>query len=191
MTSETIIYDIMPLDLKEIARYAHCDLDDCADAIGQCVSEALPVITNRVCFQIFDLSFSDTLIDLGFAKTNSTDLRKNLKNCNHVAVFAATVGVGIDRLIQKYNRISPSKALLLQAVGTEAVETVCNRFCEDLKEKYHHVHPRFSPGYGDLPLILQKELFAALSCERKIGITLNNSLMMSPSKSVTALVGIE
>jgi 5-methyltetrahydrofolate--homocysteine methyltransferase len=29
-----------------------------------------------------------------------------------------------------------------------------------------------------------------LDCNRKIGLTLNDSLLMSPSKSVTALIGV-
>ena len=51
------------------------------------------------------------------------------------------------------------------------------------------VRPRFSPGYGDLPLALQREVFAALDCPRRIGLTLSDSLLMSPTKSVTALIG--
>ena len=50
--------------------------------------------------------------------------------------------------------------------------------------------PRFSPGYGDLPLSLQRDIFRVLDCPRKIGLTLNESLLMSPSKSVTAIVGL-
>ena len=50
--------------------------------------------------------------------------------------------------------------------------------------------PRFSPGYGDLPLEMQRDIFRVLDCSRKIGLTLNESLLMSPSKSVTAIVGI-
>lgn len=50
--------------------------------------------------------------------------------------------------------------------------------------------PRFSPGYGDLPLSAQREIFAVLDCGKRIGLMLNDSLLMSPSKSVTAFVGI-
>ena len=52
------------------------------------------------------------------------------------------------------------------------------------------LRPRFSPGYGDLPLEVQKSVFAVLDCPRKIGLSLNDSLLMSPSKSVTAFAGI-
>ena len=99
---------------------------------------------------------------------------------------AATVGVGIDRLIAKYSRISPSKALMLQAIGAERIEALCNAFCNDLSACDNSCIKRFSPGYGDLPLEVQRDIFSVLDCGKYIGVSLNGSLVMSPSKSVTA-----
>ena len=48
----------------------------------------------------------------------------------------------------------------------------------------------FSPGYGDLPLDTQKELVQVLDMHRKIGVSLTDSCLMVPSKSVTAILGI-
>ena len=53
-----------------------------------------------------------------------------------------------------------------------------------------HTRARFSPGYGDLKLSSQKDIFRVLDCSRKIGLSLNDSLLMSPSKSVTAIIGV-
>ena len=97
------------------------------------------------------------------------------------------MGIAPDRLAQKYSRVSPVKALFLEAVGNERIEALCDVFCGE----YANARPRFSPGYGDLPLDLQKDIFAALDCSRKIGLTLNQSLLMSPSKSVTAIMGLK
>ena len=67
-------------------------------------------------------------------------------------------------------------------------------FCNELAETYAteglSLRPRFSPGYGDFPLEAQESVFKALDCHRKIGLALNDSLLMSPSKSVTAIVGL-
>ena len=113
-----------------------------------------------------------------------------LADCINI-LFAATVGVEIDRLIGKYGRLSPTKALLFQAIGAERIEALCDAFCADIKKEYNTgLEPRFSPGYGDLPLSAQKNIFAVLDPERRIGLTLNSSLLMSPSKSVTAFVGL-
>ena len=53
------------------------------------------------------------------------------------------------------------------------------------------LRPRFSAGYGDLPLEYQRRIFDLLDPPTHIGLTLNDSYLMSPSKSVTALIGVE
>ena len=129
-----------------------------------------------------------------FAEVESSALAKNLKGCESSVVFAATIGIEIDRIIQKYSRTDLSKAVFMQAIGAERIEALCDAFCDKLKteksEKGLFLRPRFSAGYGDLSIELQRDIMRALDCGRKIGVTLNESLLMSPSKSVTAIVGI-
>ena len=80
----------------------------------------------------------------------------------------------------------------MQALGAERIEALCDAFCDSLiSEKGVLLRPRFSPGYGDLPLEVQKDIFSLLECHKRIGVSLNESLLMSPSKSVTAFVGLE
>ena len=50
--------------------------------------------------------------------------------------------------------------------------------------------PRYSPGYGDVPLSVQKDICRELDCAKTVGITLTESLLMIPEKSVTAVIGI-
>jgi len=51
--------------------------------------------------------------------------------------------------------------------------------------------PRFSPGFGDFGLEHQKAILDLVNAERLLGITVNKSYMMSPMKSVTAIMGIK
>lgn len=190
--------DLPPPSYKEIARYMKADLlnDETNVLISQCLNECEGKIIGKVVYGEFPISCNEDVLDLGFTTTKSNDLKKLLStNCNSIILFAATVGIGIDRLILKYTRTSPSKALCFQAIGTERVEALCNAFSLETKEKYaslgYTLTPRFSAGYGDLPLSLQREIFAALACEKHLGLTLNNSLLMSPTKSVTAIIGIK
>ncbi len=178
-----------PVSTKEILRYAGCKEagEDILTLIKECMPEAERVLSYKVCYGEFGLSVSDEVCDFGAFSVASSDLSKNLEGCDRVLIFAATVGVGLDRLIAKYSRISPSRALLFQAIGAERIEALCDLFC---KESGLKLKPRFSPGYGDLPLCTQKEIFAVLSPEKRIGLTVNDSMLMSPTKSVTAIVGI-
>ena len=125
--------------------------------------------------------------DLDFKSEN---LEKNLKGCKEVVVFGATIGTGMDFLIGKYGKISPVKGLMFQAIGSERIESLCDELCKYLSEENGGLRPRFSPGYGDFTLDNQKNIFKLLDCSRKIGLTLNDSLLMSPTKSVTAVAGI-
>ena len=172
---------------KEISRYAG-NLQDEA-LLAECISEVSDKLVYNVCYQKFPFEKQCETLNLGFAQVNSADLAKNLDGCDGILLFAATVGVELDRLIMKYCKISPVKALIFQAIGTERIEKLCDQFCKDMA-KEENIKPRFSPGYGDLPLDLQKEIFAALDCGKNIGLTLNDSMLMSPTKSVTAIVGI-
>lgn len=192
----TKTYPQPPFDKKEILRYAGVrgDVPELAELVQECMQEIENKLVYKVCFRESSIKDEKIYLDLDFLKTDSADLRKNLKGCSRVVLFAATVGIELDRLIAKYSRISPTKALLFQAIGAERIESLCDIFNGEITKQAEEAglftRPRFSPGYGDLPIETQKEIFSVLDCPRKIGLSLNDSLLMSPSKSVTALIGI-
>ena len=180
--------------LREIVRYSGGGDES---LISDCLAEAERVLTYSVCFALTEASVKDGEVDLGFAKVASRGLSKNLCGCKYAAVLAATVGVGIDRLIAKYGRLSPSRAAIMQAIGSERVESLCDAFESELLSRLEAcgmegaaLRPRFSPGYGDLSLNLQREIFGFLDPPGRIGVSLGDSLLMTPSKSVTAIIGI-
>jgi len=186
-------YDAPPMDEHEVFRYAGCKGDEASvrELLDGCKAETADVLTYKVCYLPLDVRVTDDFCDLGVFGVRSKHLARNLDGCAKAVVFAATVGVGIDRLIAKYSVLSPTKALLLDAIGTERIEALCNAFCDDAEKEYNlSARPRYSPGYGDLGLPFQKEIFSVLNCRKHIGLSLSDSLMMSPSKSVTAIVGL-
>lgn len=186
-------YSQPPVCQKEILRYAGCkDADkDILKLTTECINEAKDKISYKLCYSEFDVKVEDNICDFGVCKFASKDLATNLRGCTKAVLFAATLGAEFDRLVAKYSRLSPAKALMLEALGNERIEALCDAFCEDIKAEFGTpLKPRFSAGYGDLPLDTQRSIFALLDCERRIGLTLNDSLLMSPSKSVTAFVGI-
>lgn len=155
------------------------------------ISELLGIVSPRLCYSIYPLSINSSTVDLGFTSVQSADLAKCLLGCTDVIAVCATVGLDTDRLIAKYSRLSPSRALILQAAGAASVEALLDTFENELKEDGYMLRPRFSCGYGDLPLTLQKNIFAALDCQKNIGVSLTDSMLMTPTKSVSALIGVE
>ena len=180
-------YALPTVDRREWFRYmgARDASDELCSLAESCLREAEGCFRARVCYGEFPISVE---------AWNSRSLDEWLVGCDRVVIFAATVGLEIDRLIAKYSRVAPARAMCLQALGTERVEALCDVFCEEMKMRAQKngeiVTKRFSPGYGDLPLKMQKEVFRLLNCSVRIGLTLNESLLMSPTKSVTAIMGI-
>ena len=194
--NETILtktYSAPPIDEKEILRYAGgIDDDNTIKLLNECINEVLDCITYKVCYCELPVKTNGDLCDFGLFNVQSKNLTINLSGCNSVIIFGATIGIGIDRLITKYSHISPAKALMLQAFGAERIEALCDDFCKDIQNTLKiQLKPRFSAGYGDLPLDTQKQIFSLLNLPKNIGLTLNDSLLMSPTKSVTAFIGIQ
>ena len=184
-TPQIKIYPPPPVDLCEILRYAGSKTADpavCA-LLSECLSEVQPGLCYRVCFLELPVAVTEDTCVLGAVSFHSRDLAAHLRGSASAVIFAATVGVEPDRLLLRYSRLSPARALLLQAIGAERIEALCDVFCDDIVG----ARARFSPGYGDLPLHTQRDLFRLLQPEKHIGVTLNDSLLMSPAKSVTAI----
>lgn len=190
-------YTAPDLDRREILRYAGVR-DEAAEVealLEECLSEAEPLLSYRACFCELPLKVEGNHLTVGIHSVDSASLSARLQGCSRAVIFAATIGIALDRLIVRYSASMPSKAVLFSAIGDERVEALCDCFCQELSEQYAEIGatlcPRFSPGYGDLSLEFQNIIFSELDCSRKLGLCLGKNLLMTPSKSVTAIVGIK
>lgn len=122
------------------------------------------------------------------------DIRELLAGCPEAVLMAVTIGQGIDRLLARSSVSNMADAVIMDACASTAVENVADNFESDLRREVEaeglYLTDRFSPGYGDLPLAVQRQLCAALDTGRRIGLSLSPSLLMVPGKSVTAILGI-
>ncbi len=162
--------------------------------IDECMAEFIPAVSYKASFCRLPISDPGDTLSLGFAEVKSTNLKKNLYACKEIILLSATCGAAVDRLIQRYSRLFPGKALIMDALGGAAIEsfadTLCADFKDELKGENLFLRPRFSPGYGDFDLAHQREIFRFLDSSRKIGLSLTDSLLMTPTKSVSAVIGI-
>ncbi|MBR5903394.1 MAG: hypothetical protein IKZ15_04105 [Clostridia bacterium] len=189
----TLTLPLPPVNEREALRYAACPEPDEAtlSLLLQCINEAQPIISPRVCWCVQEVTMTDGGCMLGHIDTGSHDLGNILDGCDQAVIFGATLGVELDRLINKYGHLSPVRALMLQALGSERIEALCDSFCTYISETLGRgLTPRFSPGYGDMKLERQAEIFALLDCPKNIGLCLTQGMIMTPSKSVTAICGI-
>ena len=118
---------------SEIIRYAGgADGETLDFAVEKCLTELLPKISCKACYDEFDVKSDGETLDFGFAKVKSQKLAKNLAGCRRVVIFAATLGIETDRYLQKCSLISPASALIAQSTGASAIEEWCNKICEIL-----------------------------------------------------------
>lgn len=157
--------------------------------IPKCLNELKKCVSARFVSRFCDIKRTESGLDLGFGEIVSADLNENLAQCQRAAVFAVTLGSGVDRLLIKLGKLMPSEQFISDAIASALAETACDEAEKLIFEGISHA-PRFSPGYGDLALETQKPLLQFLDAEKKVGITLSSSLLMTPTKSITAIAGI-
>lgn len=117
-----------------------------------------------------------------------------LRHCDAMAVFAATAGAAVERWSRRSSDDGdPLTGYILDVVGSEIAEAAANwleaRFDAGLRAQALGSTNRYSPGYCGWNVAEQKKLFALLPPEF-CGITLTESSLMLPIKSVSGIIGI-
>ena len=109
-----------------------------------------------------------------------------------VVFLCGTIGAEFDAWQRRLSVLSAADALLSQEIGLAAVEKVMDELEEGIREQGtgNRLKPRRSPGYGDLPLALSRTILGELDAPRKIGVSITDSDLLVPSKSVTAICEI-
>lgn len=121
------------------------------------------------------------------------DIRRHLAGCDGMYLLCVTLGAAVDREIRRVERSSMLDALALDAAAGDAVEKLCDTAQNEIFQKEAtdgcYITGRFSPGYGDLPMSVQPDLLRLCDAPRKIGLSLTQSGILVPRKSVTAIIG--
>lgn len=156
--------------------------------------EVLAVVRPSAYWQLVPVAGEAAAYRVGNLELTSRGLWETIRGCRHAFLFCATLGAGVDALLRTCGHRSAADLVMAQAVSTALVETYCDE-CEQkmLQEPAvcgETLRMRFSPGYGDLPLETQRPLLAALDAARRAGITLSETMLMMPSKSVSAIIGV-
>lgn len=198
------------IDKKEVCRYlgygASAPDEKVSAMIDECMEEVVSASELRSFCRSFPLGDKGNAgsahitiagqanITIGSLEVNSADLAKNLASCVEVYIFGATIGIGLDRLIARASVSDMMRATIFQAVGAAYIEAYCDVINDELDElaasKGRGTRPRFSPGYGDFSMSHQRDIFELLDLTKHTGISLTEGILMTPSKSVTAIVGV-
>ena len=148
----------------------------------------------RALWRRFPLALGEERVSLAGMEIHSAHLRRHLDGCGAACLFAATLGPEVDRLTRRAALTEVSGAAICQACAASLLEAYCDECCarmaEEVREEGLSLRRRFSPGYGDFSIRFQRPLLDALEAPKRIGLAATEAMMLTPTKSVTALVGL-
>ena len=157
------------------------------EQILRCEAEILRCISPKAVFRILPVK------DLGDLIIGN-DIRRLLDGCDEAILMALTLGGELERKLMREEVVNMSDAYVLDICASQAVEEAADLFENRLRQKFlsdgKYLTNRYSPGYGDYPLSVQKLFLEYLNAQRSIGLTLTKTDLMVPRKSITAVLGV-
>ena len=198
---ENIISSVS-VDKSEVLRYLGHNgqkIDnDLNFQINQCIKGTKKEIDTKYVYQIYNIKNDLNLNTVQFENTNlilkSKDVSELLRNCDKCVLMCATLGFNIEKNIRRYSYNNLTKGIIIDACATTSIEEVCDlvqdSILDDISKEGKSLTMRYSPGYGDLDISANRDILNVLDAHRKIGVTVTNTGIMIPRKSVVALIGI-
>ena len=179
----------LKVDEKELKRRLSVSKDFDVSFFDTAVERVIAESSPKACFVKVPVSSDENGVEFPFGRVESRDIAKNLFGCKEAFVFAVTLGHGVERLLYKTSLLSAADFFIFDAIGSALAESVCD-VAEEIIKGDITCKPRFSPGYGDFPLSVQKHILSELNAEKLLGITLTDTNLMIPQKSITAVMGV-
>jgi hypothetical protein len=193
----------LALDSEQVLRGQGADPDlirerspNLLELAERAINEASPILEPRLIYRRIALQsvIHERLLLHGGAELQSKLLAQHLSPAEQIVLVVCTIGAEIDSWIAEAFKADPLFGLSLDGLGNAAVEDLakqaCRYFEQMARDKRMDVSIPFSPGMEGWPVDDgQDQIFGLLPAE-KIGVKLNQSRMMSPSKSLSMIIGI-
>ena len=181
---------------EEVLRYLGCPgTEDPATLalVEGCSARLLAAARPKWTYRVFDLAVQTdgVRLDCGLLLPGR-DLAAHLRGCSRAALLAATLSAPVDALLRRAQAEDLAAAVALDCCATAAVEAVCDLAEAEIRVRFPGCSfpVRFSPGYGDLPIELQDPILRLLDAPRRVGLCATDRHILTPRKSVTAVLGI-
>ena len=199
------IKDLIQIDSREVLRYMQYknqNIDkNLSDEINYCIRKTKEIINPRfICRKykikksVFYNKKNETYLEQSNLTLKSNDLHDLLIDCDECIIMSVTLGIEIEREIRKLTYTDLTKGIIIDACATTSVEEVCDILQDNIAQRLlkegKYITYRYSPGYGDLSIERNLDINNLLNGQKEIGLTVTNSGIMIPRKSVIALIGV-
>ncbi len=198
------ISKLLQIDKKEVLRYLQYKNQNLSNNINEeidnCINRTKEIINPRYVFRTYFIEKQDinnkkiVYLKDSNIKFESEDIYKLFDKCDECILISATLGLEIEKEIRKLTYTNLSKGLIIDACATTAIEEVCDILQDNIERELlkenKHITMRYSPGYGDLSIEKNVDIINILNSQKEIGLTVTDSGIMIPRKSVVALIGV-
>ena len=194
MKKQVTLSSINRAEVLRYLGYKGIGADETINSLIDECAEVLKAAVPRYVYRVVDVTQVDEGVRLeGTSVTlKGNSIKEHLKGCNKAALIAVTISDGIDRMLRVMQASDLAKAVISDSMASAAIEQVCDKVEAVIKEELPEYNQtfRFGIGYGDLPLSQQGEFLKILNAPKLIGLNIGKTDMMTPTKSVTAVIGL-
>ena len=157
---------ITSINRDEALRYLgykdNINIDNLTPILDKCENELLKAIEPRFIYKFFPIKkINDTIqVENTSLVLTGNSILNHLNGCYGVILLSATLSMGADKVISEHQVNDMTSALILDSMASTAIEQVCDTAEKEIREKIskdNFMTWRFSPGYGDLPITIQRE----------------------------------
>ena len=122
------------------------------------------------------------------------DILRHIGDSHKMILLAATIGAEVEFAIRRAQIKDALEALIMDSCASTLIEVLCDSVEADFRDEFSkeglYLSTRYSPGYGDMPISVQKEFSRYMDTVKKIGLNVSDSGIMIPRKSVTAVIAV-
>ncbi len=191
--------DILKSDIGELLGFDEADIPPpFPELIEQALKKAPSVSNIRGGYKIFspkEVVFGENTIKVCNEVFHPSKIvTAQFKKANSVALFICTAGAEISQHMHEINNcVDPLLSYVFDIVGSLTVEKATDKIQLELENEVTlqglKISDRFSPGYCEWSVSEQQQLFKLLPLGF-CGITLSESSLMYPIKSVSGIIAI-
>ena len=182
----------MEIEREELLRYLGYKGQEINKELDEKISQAISICKSTInpkhVLKKYKLNWEEKSLEGTTLIIKGESLWKHLSGCTYVYLIGATLGFEMEKRIARAFNEDRTLAVLLDSAATCAIESYLDEVEKTLDGK---LVSRYSCGYGDWPIEQQKEICQVLDTARKIGLFVNSAYMLTPQKSVTAIIGIK
>ncbi|MBI5555779.1 MAG: hypothetical protein HY920_08025 [Elusimicrobia bacterium] len=190
---------VLKIREKEVLRYLKYDLaktkadSSMHNLVREQIKTGAALARPGLKYKIFPiLSNNGQKVTLPDFIIENKNIARRLKSAEKAVLFVTTIGPALEQEINRlFAAAEPTKAVILDAVGSEGVEVLCDRVQEAVTRKAgsYQATPRFSPGYAAWPLKINKTILKLLDAQI-IRVNVSSKFMLIPQKTVTGIWGL-